>query len=134
MWLCSPDIAITVFNKCTTDNNGKTVKPQDVDIVVTRDSPYFEVTFDYEFLEDFRQTGGPGITYRSDDTNNPQHGYSDGEVVTSNDDDETDGGFFSNTTSVVRKYVRGETWVNHWGPEGGFNKQNHPLSIMVCVL
>ena len=56
MLLCYTDIAIIVFNNCTEDNNGDNVSVEGGgEVTVTQDSPYFTVTFNYEFLEDFRE-------------------------------------------------------------------------------
>jgi len=71
------DVAVIVFNNCTSDNNGKTVPIQGGEVTVTQDSPNFEVTFDYEFLEDFRKKV----------TQQWQHSISDSDVYKPPDTD-----------------------------------------------
>jgi len=81
MLLCYTDIAIIVFNNCTEDNNGKTVPVQGGgEVTVTQDSPHFTVTFNYEFLEDFRQ-------HRTTDGGKSQYSHSESVVYESPDAD-----------------------------------------------
>ena len=103
--------------------------------LVTRDSVNFKVTFNYEFLEDFREKKSQGSHIRSTNSrrrirhsNDGVFGSTDAEALTERDG--TDSGLIS---SAVSRLVGGsqEEKDNDWGPEG-FNKKNHPLNIMVC--
>ena len=133
--LCCTDIAVIVFNNCTTDNIGKMV-PGGTE-VVTRDSEHFMVTFDYEFLEDFREKKTQGWQLR--DTTRKLGFYGGLSGPNGPDEeallaaDEADASFFPTSTLKRRKGVNvREGAENRWGPEG-FNKNNHPLNVMVCV-
>ena len=118
------DIAVLVFNKCTTNNVGSTkTLSHGTEEVVTKDSPHFEVTFDYEFLEDFqeknvqrlqtRHLNGKAYNYHS------ESGYTASGGATHSTD-----GVDQSTTDFQ------DTRENNWGP-AGFEKSNHPLNIMV---
>ena len=98
--------------------------------VVTQDSDNFKVTFDYEFLEDFREKKTQGVTIHNTIIRRQQeYDLSPREALTQRD--KVDGGFLQ---SAIRRAVNvpDPNVENNWGPEG-FNKQNHPLNIMVCV-
>lgn len=134
------DIAVIVFNNCTTNNNGKTVATcEEGEMTVTQDSPNFQVTFDYEFLEDFRDGITQRLQYRTTDgrSHTSESGFyesSDVDPLTTGSD-RVDGTIFPSAASAALRHVVGadEKWENSWGPEG-FNKENHPLNIMVCLL
>ena len=137
--MCCSDIAITVFNNCTKDNNGDTAPSKDKNgkqkgtELVTQDSDNFEVTFNYEFLEDFCEEKAQGIEIRSTDSRRHVQGSNDGVSASPDTEEreETDDGLFPST---FNRFVRGQQKAmdNKWGPKG-FNKQNHPLNIMVCT-
>ena len=100
--------------------------------MVTQDSKKFEVTFDYEFLEDFRVKQTQGVHIRSSTfsrRSRQQDDLSSREALTERD--EVDGGVIQ---SVIQRTVNAPdpSIENNWGPEG-FTKKNHPLNIMVCV-
>ena len=131
-----------MFNKCTSDNNGDTIPIEEEEgeeggggtEVVTQDSPKFKVTFNYEFLEDFREVKTQEVQIRSTNSRRQKFQsegglYTDREALT--EGDEVDGGFFQ---SAIRRTVIApdRNMENSWGPEG-FTKSNHPLNIMVCV-
>jgi len=140
MLLCYTDIAIIVFNNCTEDNNGNTVSIEGGgEVTVTQDSPYFTVTFNYEFLEDFRAQ--QQWQHRVTDGGTSQYSHSESGVYESPDvdtlttaSDEADDTIWTSVTNAALRHTfgGGETWNNDWGPVG-FNKKNHPLNIMVCI-
>lgn len=120
-----------MFNKCTSDNVGTTMElPHGGEMTVTQDSPYFEVTFDYEFLEDFQEKKTQSIQIRQEDGKSydfrSESGYSGSENLT----DGVEG--IRRLQSAAFRQVLGahDTWENDWGPVG-FKKCNHPLNIMV---
>ena len=131
-----------MFNKCTSDNNGRTVPTEGGGTeVVTQDSPKFEVTFNYEFLEDFREIKTQKVQMRTQEvqirsTSGRQQKFqseggwdTDREALT--EGHEADGGFFQ--SAILRAVIAPDrNMENDWGPEG-FTKSNHPLNIMVCV-
>ena len=128
------DIAVIVFNNCASDNNGDTIqKPTGGTEVVTQDSPYFRVTFNYEFLEDFREVQTQGVRERTaDGGKQAEVGFNDPSESDEEDlakDDEVDVGLLPFATKKLGVST-GEKQKNTWGPEG-FNKDNHPLNIMV---
>ena len=129
MGLCCTDVAVIVFNKCTKDNNGKPVPLEGGGTeVVTQDSNNFKITFDYEFLEDFREKKTQGVTIRNTITRRQQeYDLSSREALI--DRDKVDGGFIQ---SAFHRVVTAPdpSIDNNWGPEG-FTKSNHPLNIMV---
>ena len=133
------DIAVIVFNNCATDNNGVTIQKQAGGVeVVTRDSPNFEVTFNYEFLEDFREIETQGVRERTADGGKQdlqaEVGFNDRRESDEEDlaeDDKVYVGFFPLATKRLGVST-GEKQKNTWGPEG-FNKDNHPLNIMVIA-
>ena len=126
------DIAITVFNQCTKDNAGVAI--QGGTEVMTKDSDDYKVTFNYEFLEDFRDKTRHRSTRRKRNVHS-NNGYveqteSDGEALTGADERDT-----NRRGSIVGRYLHigigsKDESQNSWGPEG-FNKQNHPLTVMV---
>ena len=133
--MCCTDIAVIVFNNCTSENSGETIPVLGGTEVVAQDSHNFKVTFDYEFLEDFREQRNQGIQERNpigirhteDGFHEPKE--SDREEIA----DEIDAGFLPLAAATKRLAVyvsSGEKTKNNWGPEG-FNKGNHPLNIMV---
>lgn len=95
---------------------------------MTPDSNNFQVTFDYEFLEDFREKKTQGVHVRSTIVRRQlfqqENNWSSRDPLTERDD-----GFFQ---SVIQRAVNAPdpNVENNWGPEG-FNKNNHPLNIMV---
>ena len=138
VWLCCTDIAVIVFNKCMSDNNGKTLQLDEGGTeVVTQDSEKFEVTFNYEFLEDFCEKKTHGVHIRSTNSRRQKfqseggdHNWSpDTQALT--EGDEIDGGLIQ---SALRRVVNAPdpNMENNWGPEG-FTKNHHPLNIMVCM-
>ena len=141
--LCCTDIAVIVFNNCTSDNNGEAIPTHSggTEGVVTRDSSEFKVTFDYEFLEDFcEKKTNQGVQERI--PGGKQDVHSEGGFYEPNEDDEeeetvadeADGGLFPLATKKLGVYVStGQKPKKTWGPVG-FNKDNHPLNIMVCVV
>lgn len=130
------DIAVTVFNQCTNDNNGMPI-PGGTE-VVTKDSDDFMVTFDYEFLEDFHEKPPEERQRRTSRKQNVHsgNGYSgptesDQKVLTRAD--EAGNSFVpAHGSTLGRLFHIGneEKPQISWGPEG-FDKQNHPLNIMV---
>ena len=126
------DIAITVFNQCTKDNAGVAI--QGGTEVMTKDSDDYEVTFNYEFLEDFRDKTRHRSTRRKRNVRSNsgylEHIESDGETLTGTD--ERDGCRRGSTLGRFFHIGIGgkDEYQNSWGPEG-FNKQNHPLTVMV---
>ena len=99
---------------------------------MTQDSENFQVTFDYEFLEDFREKQTQGVHIHSkafSRRSRQQDGWSYREALIERD--EVDGGVIQ---SVIQRAVNAldPNMDNYWGPEG-FTKQNHPLNIIVCV-
>ena len=133
------DIAVIVFNNCATDNNGVTIQKLTGGVeVVTRDSPNFKVTFNYEFLEDFREIQTQGVRERTADGgkqgSQAEVGFNDRSESDEEglaEDDVDDAGFLPLATKRLGVST-GEKQKNTWGPEG-FNKDNHPLSIMVIA-
>jgi len=132
MLLCYTDIAIIVFNNCTEDNNGKTVSIEGGgEVTVTQDSPYFTVTFNYEFLEDFREKAPQQhLQYRVTD-DGISHSRSESGIFESPDadtlttaSDEADGAILTTVTNTAIHHTvgSGEKWNNNWGPVG-FNKK-----------
>ena len=120
------DIAITVFNQCTKDNAGVAIRGGTE--VMTKDSDDYKVTFNYEFLEDFRDKTQHRPTRRKLNVHS-NNGYveqteSDEEALAEADERDT-----NRRGSIVGRYSKDES-QNSWGPEG-FNKQNHPLTVMV---
>ena len=127
------DIAVTVFNKCTEDNNGDPI-PGGTE-VVTKDSDDFKVTFNYEFLEDFREKTTEGWQRRMSRKQNLHTG--NGHLETAKSDVEAltgAGEVDANLLTLGRFFHIGNEQKpqNDWGPEE-FHKRNHPLNIMVCI-
>ena len=130
------DIAVIVFNNCAKDNNGETIQGAEV---VTQDSRDFKVTFNYEFLEDFREKQTQGVRERTDSRKQGfqaevgLHDVSESDEEGLAEDDEADLGLIPLATKKLGVTVStGEKQKNTWGPEG-FNKDNHPLNIMVLI-
>ena len=142
MLLCYTDIAIIVFNNCTEDNNGENMSVEGGgEVTVTQDSSYFMVTFNYEFLEDFREKAPQQHLQHHVTDGDISHSRSESGVFESPDadtlitaSDEADGTILTAVTKTVTCHTvgSGEKWNNDWGPVG-FNKKNHPLNIMVCI-
>ena len=126
------DIAITVFNQCTKDNAGVAIRGGTE--VMTKDSDDYKVTFNYEFLEDFCDKTQHRPTRRKQNvhSNNSylEQTESDREALTGAD--ERDGSRRGSTLGCFFHICSGgkDESQNSWGPEG-FNKQNHPLTVMV---
>ena len=98
---------------------------------MTRDSENFQVTFDYEFLEDFHVKQIQGVHIRSNTFSRSQQQDDKSYREALTECDEVDDGIIQ---SVIQRAVNAPdpNMENNWGPEG-FNKKNHPLNIIVCV-
>ena len=133
------DIAVTVFNKCTEDNNGNPI-PGGTE-VVTKDSDDFMVTFNYEFLEDFHEKPTEERLQRrrtsrrrNIHSGNGHSGSTESDEKALTGADEVDNSFFPAHGSTLGRFFgigNEQKPQNSWGPEG-FDKQKHPLNIMVC--
>ena len=106
---------------------------------MTQDSCDFKVTFNYEFLEDFREKQTQGVRERTDSrkqgfqAEDGLHDASESDEEGLAEDDEADLGLIPLATKKLGVNVStGEKQKNTWGPEG-FNKDNHPLNIMVLI-
>jgi len=119
------DITVLVFNKCTTNNVGSTkTLSHGREEVITKDSPHFEVTFDYEFLEDFQEKS---VQHRVQIRHPDRKAYgfhSESGYSASGDATHSTDGVDQSTIDAQ------DTWESNWGPVG-FKKSNHPLNIMV---
>ena len=106
---------------------------------MTQDSRDFKVTFNYEFLEDFREKQTQGVRERTDSrkqgfqTEDGLHDASESDEEGLAEDDEVDLGLIPLATKKLGVNIStGEKQKNTWGPEG-FNIDNHPLNIMVLI-
>ena len=99
-------------------------------MTVTQDSPYFEVAFDYEFLEDFQEKKTQRIQIRREEGKSydfcSESGYSGSDDAA----ESTDGIYLLPSAAIRQVLGIHDTWENDWGPVG-FKKSNHPLNIMV---
>ena len=115
------DIAILVFNKCTSDNAG--TMPNNKEEAITKDSLHFEITFDYEFLEDIKDSS----TWMQND-NRKTHAFHFERRYSTLDTAKRVG--TRNILNFSQTLGAHDTFKNDWGP-AGFKKSNHPLNIMV---
>jgi len=104
--------------------------PHGGEMAVTQDSPFFEVTFDYEFLEDFQEKQGQSIRIRHDDGKSYDFRSESGYTGSEDGVESTDGVNLLKSTAFRQVLGIHDTWENDWGPVG-FKKSNHPLNIMV---
>ena len=92
---------------------------------ITKDSPHFEITFDYEFLEDFQDQSVQRLQIQHFDRK-AHDLYSESGYSASGDAAESTDGVDQSTATIQVPTI----WENDRGPVG-FKKSNHPLNIMV---
>ena len=126
--LCTfSDVAHAVLDRCMTDN----VTEDNPDIMSSKD---YKVTFNFEFIEDWRTSTRLKRSLNRNNRNltntniadyfsSPMHAYTTASTLSPRDKEKQ-----SDTHSLERE----EEQATKWKPEGFF-KQHHPLNLMVGV-
>ena len=124
MYTLFSDVAVMVLDRCTS-----------IDPDFAKDSEYFNVTYSYDLIDDFRD---PRKSESSADSHDDVDDVDDVNDVDDVDDvndvedyDFTDFTDFKEPSCLSESiFPKNGNFSTDWGPEG-FDRTNHPLNLMV---